>query len=65
MRAACRQAAAWQQERLQVAVSFKYDNAIAQAVTTLPAGLLGPSPVNFFANNSSQFLSTLGIHVTF
>ena len=37
----------------------------ATALEPVIAGLLGPSPVNFFANNSSQFLSTLGIHVTF
>jgi hypothetical protein len=50
---------------LQASMTFKYDNAIAQAITTIPAGPLGPAPVNFFANNSTQFLSTLGIRVTF
>jgi hypothetical protein len=50
---------------IQVAVTFKYDNAIAQAVTTIPPPVLGPSPVNVYANNSSQVLSTLGLHITF
>ena len=50
---------------VQWSVTYKYDNAIAQAVTTIPAGVLGPSPVNVFANTSSQVLSTLGLHITF
>jgi len=50
---------------VQVAFTYKYDNAIAQAVTTIPAGVLGPSPVNVFANKSSQVLSTVGLHISF
>src|SRR5436190_12156508 len=50
---------------VQLALTYKYDNAIAQAITTIPAGVLGPAPVNVFANKSSQVLSTIGLHVSF